>query len=183
MDKVEIERTILDGRVAERHTSFNEDGDKIVEIFAEDKRPLHLEKRIVQKHKNIVAEERTEYVKNGEIVEVEVKALDSGAPLQVQEHLGIADHASVMDGQYATKHDVKDAVIAGIHELVDSMDFEPAPVQAMAVPMHQPAPIMSAAEQIGQRVETKKSSDNAVNMLMIGLILAQLAFGFYVFFM
>ena len=75
MDKVKIERTTLDGRVAERHVSYDENGNKVVEIFEEDKRPLHLSKRITQEHKEIVAKETTEYVKNGEVVEVEVEVV------------------------------------------------------------------------------------------------------------
>ena len=177
MDKVEIERTILDGRVAERHVKFNEDGDKIVEVFAEDKRPLKLEKRIVQKHKNIVSEERTEYIKDGEIVEVEVKAVDANVKMELREHIGTADHAVTVDGQYATKQDVAAAVVAGITEFVDSMEVETVRAQSM--------PVMSAAEQIEQRIEKKetKSSDSSLNMIMGLLIFAQLAFGFYLFFM
>ncbi len=180
MDKVEIERTILDGRVAERHTSFNENGDKIVEIFAEDKRPLHLEKRIVQKHKNIVSEERTEYVKNGEIVEVEVKAVDSGAKMQLREHIGVADHASVADGHYVTKHDVAEAVVAGITTLMDSMEVEALKDRAGHSVQ---SPTMSALQMTEQHIEEKKETNATTIMIMSMLVMAQLAFAFYVFFM
>jgi len=181
-DNVEIERTILDGRAAERHTYFNGEDEKVTEIFAEEKRPLNLEKRVIQKYKKVVAEERTEMVKDGEIVEVEVKSIDPGVQMQIRERIGVADHAYTVDGQYATKQDVAEAVIEGVKVLVDSMEnYEPVEAQ------HYHGPVMSAAEQIEQRVGSKEAknanNDMAINVVMGVLILAQLAFGFYVFFM
>lgn len=190
-NSVDIEQTTFDGRMAERHTSFNDDGDKVVEIFAEEKRPLHLEKRIVQKHKNVLAEERVEHVRDGEIVEVEVRSLEPETRLQMREHLGIAEHYATDNKQYVTKQElcpelgpaISEAVVTGIQTMMENIDFSEEDDHAMH--MHQP--IMSAAAQVQQRVkegETKSGgTDSVVNMVLAVLIMLQLAFGFWVFFM
>lgn len=188
MDKVHVEKTMLDGRLAERHTSFNKDGDKIVEIFAEEKRPLHLEKRVIQKHKQIVAEERTEYVRDGEVVEVEVKAVDAPVQMQMREHLGVVDHAKFVDGDYVKKSElgpvVTDAVVTGVATLMENFEFAPQSVQApaMVAPIAAP-PVYQAQQQIAERVSMTADNDKLVNWVLIGLIVAQLGFGFWVFFM
>jgi hypothetical protein len=44
-----IESLVLDdGRRAERHITLDANGNEVIEIFAEEKRPLKLEKRIVR---------------------------------------------------------------------------------------------------------------------------------------
>jgi hypothetical protein len=183
--QVEIEKTMLDGRYAERHTSYVANSEScpsgtIVEIFAEEKRPLHLEKRIIQTHKNIVSEERIEYIKDGEIVEVEVKSLDptANATMQIKEHIGIADHAKFIDGEYVTKKElgpvISDAVVAGIASLLENVEV----VQQKIEPSQ-----FTAQKQIAERMEQKKGNDTVVNMVLLCLIICQLAFGFWVFFM
>ena len=65
-----IERfTLEDGRIAERHTTTNEAGETVVEVFVEEKKPLKLEKRVTEKRKDILAEKIVETIKDGEVVE------------------------------------------------------------------------------------------------------------------
>jgi len=187
MDKqVEVEKTMLDGRYAERHTSYIANSEScpsgtIVEIFAEEKRPLHLEKRIIQTHKNIVSEERIEYIKDGEIVEVEVKSLDPTAntTMQIKEHIGIADHAKIVDGEYVTKKElgpvISDAVVAGIASLLESVEVTHQKID--------PQTQFTAQKQIAERVEQNKGNDKIINAVLLCLIICQLGFGFWVFFM
>lgn len=179
---------MLDGRYAERHTSSHPNGT-LVEIFAEEKRPLLLEKRIIQTHKNVMSEERIEYIKNGEIVEVEVKSINSANPatMQLTEHIGMVDHAKVIDGEYVTKKElgpvISDAVITGIASLLEGVEI----VQNKSIGLTQQkstTPIqLSAQQQIAERVDKKSDNDGTVNMVLFGLIVCQLAFGYWVFFM
>lgn len=188
MDKrVEIQKTNLDGRAAERHTCFNDDGDKIVEIFAEEERPLKLEKRIIQKHKNVIAEERTEYIKDGEIIEVEVKSINPPVQMQLREHIGVADHSKLFSGEYVTKQElgpvVSEAVVTGIAQLLDNIEINQQSVkEEVTAPMAE-TPIFTAQQQIAERVGIKADNDLTLNMIFALLIIAQLGFGFWVFFM
>ena len=177
-DHIEIERTTLEGRMAERHTSYNENGDKVIEFFTEEKRPLHLEKRIVQKHKTIVAEEVEETVKDGMVIERQIRSVDPAPQMQMREHIGVANHASVIDGDYATKEDVKEAIVAGISSLIENLEMNS--MQAMSNKNVKSL----AEEQISNRVEGKKDTkDSGINMLLVVMIIAQVAIVYWAFFM
>ena len=132
--------TLGDGRRAEQHVMHNSDGDEIVEVFAEEARPLKLEERIIRKHKTIVSEERVEKVRDGEVVHFEIKSRDPVVPLQVVQRVGVADHAKIVDGDYVRKEEigalVADAVVAGMSAMMDS--YEPAPVQEVHHHHHAP---------------------------------------------
>ncbi len=176
---VEIEKTIVDGRLAERHVSYNENGDKIVEIFTEEKRPLHLEKRIVQKYKQIVAEEIIENVKDGNVIEREVLSVEPPAQLKVVEHVGMADHAKLINSEYATKKDVTDAVVAAVASLLGNVEVKSASVDK--VPEKTFVPV--AEKKLAERVAEKPATDSSVNIVLVALIALQAGAVYWVFFM
>ena len=179
--------TLEDGRRAERHVSRDEDGNEVVEIFAEEQRPLKLEKRIVKEHKKIVAKETHETVRDGEVTEVEVRSLEPNVPMQVRERIGVANHAKVVDGDYVRKEEVSqliaDGVCAGVEAMMANVEpdeeyydepVEPEPVE--------PQPVFKAQSIVEQNVAGKKKNNDAlINMVMGVVIVAQLAFFGYMF--
>lgn len=182
--------TLDDGRHAERHISFDEDGNEIVEIFAEEKRPKKLEKRIVREHKKIVSKETHELVRDGEIIEREIISRDAEPPMQIRERIGLADHAKIVDGDYVRKEEidkiVADGVIAGVTALMENMEPMMYQRETMAQPQShspiKPEPIFNAQSVVEQNVENKKKSDGVINVVMAGILIAQLAFFGYMFF-
>lgn len=178
-----VESLVLDdGRRAERHTTVDAVGNEVVEIFAEEKRPLKLEKRIVREMKNIIAKEIHQEVKDGEVSYEEVLSLEPEVPLQVRSRIGVADHAKVVDGDYVRKDEigklVEDGVVAGISALLEQMQ----PMQAQS--NQSLGKVLKAQEIVEKNVEEKKKSDSWVNLVIGGIILVQLAFFLgYMFFM
>lgn len=76
-DDVKLEKMLLDdGREAEKRVSVDQDGKEVTEIFAEEKRPFKLEKRIVRETKNIVVKEVHQTLKDGVVDHEVVYALD-----------------------------------------------------------------------------------------------------------
>lgn len=168
-----IEKTMLDGRLVERHTSFNEDGDKIIEIFTEEKRPLHLEKRIVQKHKQVLAEECVEHIQGGEVIEREVRSIEPPKAMQVKEHIALAEHPRVIDGEYVSKQDIGPVVMETVLALLNQQKIESKPAT------------FSAQQMLADRVEETNSADNNKNITVIAmvvLIVIQLAACYFYFF-
>ena len=190
MAKPDIEKSMIDGRLAERHSSVKENGDEIVEYFREPAKELKLEKRIIKKHEDIVSEIRTEHVKDGEIVEVEVQSIHPEERLRVVDHIGIADYDAVHDNRYVSKNDFKhdfgpvisdaivNGVVTGMHALMENMEYEDevehAPVMS--------APVMSAAAQIEERVENSGDSDSTLKIGLGAIIFIQCLVTLWVFF-
>jgi len=170
--------TLDDGRRAERHTILDENGNEIVEIFAEEKRPLKLEKRITREMKNILSKEVHETIKDGEVAYQEVRALEVEAPLKILSRVGIADHHKIVDGDYVRKEEVgkmiENGVIAGMTALMDRME----PVKTDVAP-----PILRAQSVIEKNVEENKKSDMTVNIIMTIIVILQIGFFGYLYLM
>lgn len=166
--------TLDDGRRAERHLTVDENGHEIVEIFAEEKRPLKLERRITREMKNVVAKEVHETIRDGEVVLQEVVSTEPEVPLQVRSRIGVVDHAKVVDGDYVRKDEiakiVEDGVVAGVTALVQNME----PVAALSKAPAQP--VFKAQEVVEKNVEEKKKSETLVNLIMVGIIVVQILF-------
>lgn len=180
--EVRIESVTLDdGRKAERHVTVDGNGNEVVEIFAEEKRPLKLEKRILREHKQIVAKETHQVVKDGEIVLEEVHSTQPEVPLQLRARLGVADHAKIVDGDYVRKEEINkliaDGVVAGVGALMEQM--QPV-VEATKASPARPEPVFKAQEVVEKNVEEKKKSDTLINAVMVVLIVVQMAvFGYF----
>jgi hypothetical protein len=185
---VRVEQVRLpDGRRAERHINKDEQGNEVVEIFAEEQRPLKLEERIVREHKRIVAKETREIIRDGEVAHVEVRTLEPEVPLQIRERIGVAEHSKVVDGDYVRKEEigqlVADGVVAGVEALMENM--EPAAAPAEEYEVEEPVvekPIFNAQSVVEKNVSEKKKSDGLVNGVLAVILVAQVAFFGYMFF-
>jgi flagellar biosynthesis GTPase FlhF len=171
-DHLKVESlTLDDGRKAERHVTVDVNGNELVEIFAEEKRPLKLEKRIIRESKNIISKEIHQTVKDGEIAYEEVHAMESEAPLQVRERIGVVQHAKIVDGDYVRKDEIQnliaEGVVAGVSALMENM--EPLSKQSNKS-------IFKAQEVVEKNVEEKKKNDVVVNAILGCVIVAQLVF-------
>lgn len=174
--------TLDDGRRAERHTTIDASGQEVVEIFAEEKRPLKLEKRIVREMKNIVAKEIHQTVKDGEVSYEEIRSLEPEVPLQVRSRVGVADHAKIVDGDYVRKEEIgkliEDNVVAGITAMMESMEFSSMSDHPRShAPKSEAAPAFSAQQVLEKHVSEKKSKNsNVINGIMVAVIVVQVAF-------
>lgn len=179
--------TLDDGRRAERHITLDQNGGEVVEIFAEEKRPLKLEKRIVREFKNIVSKEVHQTVKDGEVAYEEVRSVEPEVQLQVRSRVGLVDHHKLVDGDYVRKDEIDkliaDGVVAGVTALMEHMEpMQPAAPQQVAV-QQAPKPVFKAQEVVEKSVEEKKKNDMLVNVIMGVIIVAQLGFFAYLFLM
>lgn len=178
--KPNIESIVLpDGRRAERHTSYDSDGKEVIEIFAEEARPLKLEKRVTKEMKEIVSKETVESIKDGNVTQVEVKSVDNDPPLQLREHIATVDHDKVVFGDYVKREELKavvsDSVVAGVSALVESLQTQP--IAAQSIPQ---VPQIRAQEVVAANVEEKNQKDWR-SMVWMGIILAaQIGLAVYV---
>lgn len=171
--------TLDDGRKAERHTYFDESGNEIVEIFAEEKRPLKLEKRIEREYKNVVANERHSTIQDGEIVYEEALSGEPEVPLQVRQKIGVADHSKVVDGDYVRKDEigelVANGVVTGVKAMMENMDYDDSP-------KHSPDPVFGAQSEVEENVQKKQNWNTIVNVglgvLFVGQIVVAYVFLF-----
>ena len=183
-NEVRVHKMILDdGRHAERHVSIDEEGNEVVEVFAEEKRPLKLEKRIHREFKNVVAKETHETIKDGEVAHVEVRSGEADVPLKVVDRIGVANHAKIVDGDYVRKEEigkiVADSVVAGVSALMENME----PVYHKdEEPQSQPQPLFREQAVVENNVAEKGKNDSTTNIVMAVILLAQLGFFGYMFF-
>lgn len=186
-NEVRVHKMILDdGRHAERHVSTDEDGNEVVEVFAEEKRPLKLEKRIHREFKNVVSKETHETIKDGEVAHVEVRSGESEVPLKVVDRIGIANHAKIVDGDYIRKEEigkiVADSVVAGVTALMENMEPVYHRDEPQPQPQPQPQPIFRAQAVVENNVAEKTKSDSTTNAVMAVILVAQICFFAYMFF-
>lgn len=173
--------TLPDGRKAERHTTHDKDGNEVVEIFAEEKRPLKLEERIIREREEIVSRETVEKVKDGEVSMREVRSLAPDTPMEVRSRIAQVDHHKVVDGDYVRKEEiaemVSESVIAGLAAMMESEEKE-------VVTHHepQPNPIFNAQSQIAQRVEENKGDQTMINVILVVFVLVQMGIWAYTYF-
>lgn len=185
---VRVEQVRLpDGRHAERHINKDELGNEVVEIFAEEQRSLKLEERIVREHKLIVAKETRETIRDGEVTHVEVRTLEPEVPLQIRERIGVAEHGKVVNGDYVRKEEigqlVVDGVVAGVEALMESMELTaPDSIEEQVDEQVEKQPVFSAQSIVEKNVSEKKG-DGVVNGVLIVILLSQVAFFSYMFFM
>ncbi len=173
-DNIKIEKiTLDDGRRAERHIKTDENGNEVIEVFAEEKIPLKLEKRIVRETKNIISKEIHQTVKDGEVAFEEVYSLEPEVPLQIREKIAVADHAKVVDGDYVRKEDLKaivaDSVVAGVSALMESAEFQVQGKNNSAPSRSEP--IFKAQEIVEKNVQEKNKS-NVTGTVIVSLVFA-----------
>jgi len=151
--EVRVEKlTLEDGRHAERRTSVDHQGNEVVEIYAEEVKPLKLEKRIVREMKNVVARELHQTLENGQISTEEVIAVD-----------GLQNHV-------VTKEDVAKLIQQAVSEvLANNVGCDHSKQKTVNK-------VLKAQEIVEKNVEEKKKNDNMINIILGGVILAQVLF-------
>ena len=117
-----IERVYLrDGREAEERVveKMGDDGclaERVIEVHAEPPRPKFLEQRVVEKVRPVVYERQTDTIKDGQVVEKRVEALDPEVKMELRQHLG-------MVGEQASRPLTKQDVL----ELLGELRVQPQP--------------------------------------------------------
>ena len=154
--------TLEDGRIAERRVSIDADGNEVIELYAEEKRPLKLEKKVVREYKKVLAKEVHQTIKDGEVVGVEEKANVVDSPLRVVEKVAVNDNSAAME-----------KLVSAMECLVDNMEV----VKAQSV-----APVISAQSLVEANVAEKEKSSMKGNLLVIALVAINVAYWGYVLF-
>ena len=154
--------TLEDGRIAERRVSIDADGNEVIELYAEEKRPLKLEKKVVREYKKVLAKEVHQTIKDGEVVGVEEKANVVDSPLRVVEKVAVNDNSAAME-----------KLVSAMECLVDNMEV----VKAQSL-----APVISAQSLVEANVAEKEKSSMKGNLLVIALVAINVAYWGYVLF-
>jgi len=130
-----------DGRMAEQRTVVDANGDKHIELWAEEPKALKLEKRIIEKHATIVSERKIEMVDcDGQITEVKVESIDPKSNMELVHHIGLATDEN--SSKYVTKEDLVAALVAANEASNQNMGM-----------LSEVAPMMSAQSVVQQNVE------------------------------
>lgn len=174
---IKIDKFYLeDGRMAERHTFTNDTGDEVIEQFVEPERNMSLNKRVTTKKKEIVAEQKIETIKDGEVVDVLVNSVEPNVKLELREHIKTEPHAS--SGDYATKQDisrlVSDAVIAGITPVIQSLSVQKPPKEASK-------PLFRTQSVVENNISEKKKYNMSTIAIFALVATGQLAVLCYLF--
>lgn len=173
--------TLDDGRNAERRYYVDEDGNEVEETFAEEARPKKLERRIVRERKNIVSREIHELVRNGEVLEREIRSLEPEVPLHVTERIGLANRPKSNEVDYVSRDEIQklvsEAVVSGVAALMEN-------VEPVIENRKQAEPVFSAQSLVEQNVKEKKENNSAsmfTNITLGSIFVAQIAFFAYMF--
>ena len=115
---------------AERHV-VDEGNQRTIELYAEEPRPLKLEKRVVEKVKPVVYERTIQSIQDGNVVEQKVEALEPKVDLQLREHIGYVDNSSLGVSPYVTKNEMVNTVVEAVKAFAASQptvrDIGPQP--------------------------------------------------------
>ena len=201
-ENIKVEKwTLEDGRRAERRVTENQgadgQGEKVVELFVEDERPLKLQQRVVEKTKPVICERKIETIDpaTGNVIEQKVESLEPKVPLQVVDHIKVAQAPAAVVAQSVanegdrpvTKQEMIDAIVAAIKANREVV-YTPAPAAAPA-----PAPVKAAAkklnsygiaEELEKAVEPAKKQLSVADIALYAIIGAQvIGLAYILFFM
>lgn len=143
-----------DGRVGEKHLSIGESGEKIVDIFVEPKTPLMHEKRVIEKHKEVLAERIVETIKDGEVVDKQVFSMEPDVRLQLREHIGLSERQDINAQNYISRAELP-VLIA--QALSINSDIRAQSVKAQSV-------IVTKQEQAEMALGAKVAADQKMSM-------------------
>lgn len=173
--------TLEDGRKAEKRVSeivnpAELTSEKVVELHMEDERPLKLKQRIIEKTKPVIFERKIETIDaHGNVVEVKVESSEPKVPMQLVEHIGLANHHMAAQGckkschaKGLTKEDLAEAIATAIK----ASKSDDCKLKSMGI-----------ADQIAERVN-EESADSTTNYILYGIIVAlTLGLGYLLFVM
>lgn len=161
--------TLEDGRKAEKrihevvdHASMT--SEKVVELHMEDERPLKLKQRVVEKSKPVIFERKIETVDaNGNVVDVKVESAEPRVPMQLVEHIAVANSVAAQGGckrachpKGLTKEDLAEAIAVAIQK--SKVQDEPR-INSLGL-----------ADQIADKVNS--DTDGSTNKVLIAIIIA-----------
>lgn len=192
-DNMKVEKwTLEDGRRAERRVTEQKDangeGEKVVELFVEDERPLRLQQRVVEKSKPIIFERKVETVdpSTGNVIEQKTESLEPKVPLQLVDHIKasqasapavVAAQAVSGEGDKpVTKQEMIDAIVAAIkanREVVHSAPM-PAPAPAKAEKTAKKINSLGIAEELEKATQPAAGGTSLMDKIMLGVIAAQI---------
>lgn len=153
-NEVKVEKlTLEDGRHAERRTSVDHQGNEVIEIYAEEVKPLKLEKRIVREMKTVVARELHQTLENGQISTEEVVAVD-----------GLQNPVAV------TKDDVAKMIQQAVESVLEKKSHCDNAKPKMI------SQVLNAQEIVEKNVEEKNKNNNMINIVLGVIIVAQVLF-------
>lgn len=160
-----------DGRRAERRVTQVANGqvvEKIVELHMEDERPLRLQERVVEVSKPMVVERRTEKIDpaTGSVVEQKVEALENKSPMQVVEHIGVAQKSQVCEHA-----DLVKAIVEALKTSKEDM----VSVQSLSSGLK----TLGAADEVASRANAKVSLSDKI---LVGIVAAQIVGLIYIVF-
>ncbi len=148
-----VTQIMHEGRRAERHETVYPDGKSVVEIFAEEVRPLKLESRKEVSYKQVVAEEVHERVVDGEVVEKKVYGGDPEVPLKMQSYIATPQNYATVNNDYIRKEDLPALIAQAVRA---NNDFQP-----------EVAPLFKAQSIVEGNVEAKaKDANSRQNMIL-----------------
>lgn len=156
--------TLDDGRRAERHISIDDKGNEVIEIFAEERHPLKLEKRIVREFKNVVSKEVHETIRDGQVSYQEVKSLEPEVPLQVRSRVSV-ENTPKKPEEYVRKEDVSKMIAEGVS----------AGIASLMEQKNKSEPLFKAQTILEEKVEEKKKNDFTVMIILSVVFVIQVA--------
>lgn len=171
---MKIEKLNLeDGRIAERRSFINDEGNEVVELFTEPKKNLNLDKRIINKRKEIVSEQIVQTIKDGEVVEEEVFSQEPPVKLEKVRHIQKEDYDQV--GDYVTNERLSRAIAEAMTPLFEKLSVaksEPKLFSNEYTPVETPSYVettKSTRSLITEHVDEKKKNDKKT-LLFFGVI-------------
>ena len=176
----DIEKFVTgDGRRAEKHINLDENGNKVISFFAEEERPLKLEKRVKQVFKPMLVEEHVETIKDGQVIDMKVSSTEPKTNLELREHIAVADKSIIGSDKYVSKEEVAELVAQGV---VAGLNASKGMKMSQAIQPENPFRVQNAVEQrVEDTTKTVKMSDVAMYTVLGVAIIAQVAFGVYWF--
>lgn len=201
-DNMKVEKwTLEDGRRAERRVTeqkdVNGEGEKVVELFVEDERPLRLQQRVVEKSKPMIFERKVEKVdpSTGNVIEQRTESLEPKVPLQLVDHIKVVgESAPVVSAQTVsgdgdkpvTKQEMIDAIVAAIKANREVVYSAPATAQAPAK-IEKPSKKINSlgiAEELEKATQPAKDGTSLMDKILLVVIAAQIiGLGYILFFM
>lgn len=168
-----IERIQLeDGRMAERHSSLDEEGNEVVEIYSEPVKNLSLEKRVVNKHRKVLAEQVVETIQDGAVIEQKTTSIDPPSP-QLVNHIRVAQESTAP----LSAQQIADAVASAV-----STAMEAKQVAALSVPPRVKNPPFSAQALTEERAQETGKKDNTFITVLGVMVVGQLVlFGYIMY--
>ena len=157
-----VEKIILeDGRRAERHIDKTEGGERVVSLYAEEPRPMNLEKRVRQKFKEVLAEECVETIKDGQVIDSKVSSIEPKVEMRLVEHVAKAENPVFNAQGFVTRDEFKEVMLTSIEAILAARQDAKPVMAAQAVPQFR------AQAVVEERVAAEEKN-NTLTLVVLG---------------